>query len=179
MSPATPSTTAAAPTWASGSRTAKSDYLDERSTNCVVEKNFSLNVGWPSHNHMATNNVIRQNVFIVAGDAKLTFPRSIGYALDGNVIYATGKIAIQNPAAVAAWSNNLFYSAAGKIEFVELRDYSRIASRDSKPGGIVVADPLFVNLSAGDYRYQPGSPAQALNLQPIDPGRAGRLHDKP
>ncbi len=45
-------------------------YLDERSTGCVVERNVALRVGWPSHNHMATNNVIRNNLFLVDGDAR-------------------------------------------------------------------------------------------------------------
>ncbi|MBI2201967.1 MAG: right-handed parallel beta-helix repeat-containing protein, partial [Armatimonadetes bacterium] len=72
-------------------------YLDEQAENCLVEGNLSLRVNRPSHNHMAKSNVIRGNVFLVEGEAKLTFPRSSEFTLERNVICATGKIRIDNP----------------------------------------------------------------------------------
>lgn len=148
-------------------------YLDERSTGCVVENNLSLRVRWPSHNHMATNNVIRNNVFIVTDDAKLTFPRSAGYRVEGNVLYATGKIRIENPAAVTNWSRNLFYSAVGRIERVPLKDYSSTGVAEGAPDDTVVSDPRFVDWENGDYRYRPDSPTREMGIVPIDVSRAG------
>ncbi len=46
-------------------------YLDEQARDCLVEKNLSLRVARPSHNHMAANNTIRNNVFITEGDMTL------------------------------------------------------------------------------------------------------------
>ncbi|GAH89093.1 unnamed protein product, partial [marine sediment metagenome] len=60
-------------------------YLDERSENCLVEGNLSLRVDRPSHNHMANKNTIRNNVFIIDGDARLTFPRSSNYVFEKNI----------------------------------------------------------------------------------------------
>lgn len=148
-------------------------YLDERSTGCIVESNLALRVAWPSHNHMAANNVIRNNLFIVDGDAKLTFPRSIGYALERNVLYATGKIRIENIAAVTNWSRNLFFSGAGKVEGVQLRDYSAAAVSASAPGDTVLVDPQFMDWKNGDYRFKSSSPARKLGIEPIDVSRAG------
>ncbi|MBI2926192.1 MAG: right-handed parallel beta-helix repeat-containing protein [Verrucomicrobia bacterium] len=150
-------------------------YLDEQSTNCVVEQNLSLRVGWPSHNHMATNNVIRNNVFIVPGDAKWTFPRSTGFTVEKNVLHATGKIRIEGVNAVANWSRNLFFTGAGKIELLDLKDYSRTGQREGPPGDTVVADPLFVDWENGDYRFRPDSPAHKLGIAPLDVSRAGRI----
>ncbi|MCY2995424.1 MAG: hypothetical protein NTY19_47300 [Planctomycetota bacterium] len=51
-------------------------YLDEQAEDCLVEDNLSVRVARPSHNHMARKNTLRNNVFVCAGDATLTFPRS-------------------------------------------------------------------------------------------------------
>jgi hypothetical protein len=99
-------------------------YLDERSTGCVVERNLSLRVARPIHNHMATNNVIRDNVFIVEG--------------------------------------------------ARMIHYEASEPTTTLPDGIIVADPMFNHWRQGDFRFQPASPAHALNLQPIDAGSAGR-----
>ncbi|MBN2268993.1 MAG: right-handed parallel beta-helix repeat-containing protein, partial [Sedimentisphaerales bacterium] len=53
-------------------------YLDERSENCIVEGNLSVGIVRPSHNHMAKNNCVRNNVFVSDKDMALTFPRSSG-----------------------------------------------------------------------------------------------------
>ena len=37
----------------------------------------------------------------------------------------------------------------------------------------VVADPLFVDVQAGDYRLRPGSPALKLGFEPIGLGSVG------
>ena len=39
-------------------------YLDEKSENCLVEGNVSVNVKRPTHNHMTVNCTLRNNVFI-------------------------------------------------------------------------------------------------------------------
>lgn len=150
-------------------------YLDERSEGCVVERNLAVNVNWPSHNHMAHGNTIRNNVFVIKGDAKLTFPRSTNHVLEGNVIYATGKIRIENIDGVSGWSKNLLYSGAGKIEGVTLKDYSAKETVEGVRGDTTVGDPLFVDRAREDWRYKPESPALKLGLEPIDVSKAGRV----
>jgi hypothetical protein len=150
-------------------------YLDERSTNCLVEKNVSTGVGWPSHNHMATNNVLRNNLFLVNGDAKLTFPRSTGYALERNVIYATGRIVIEGANAVTRWSKNLFYSGTGRIEQLQLDRYSRHGVTNAPPGDTLTVDPLLEDWTSGEFGFRPGSPVEQIGFESIDPRRAGRI----
>jgi hypothetical protein len=150
-------------------------YLDERSVGCVVEQNLAVRVDWPVHNHMATNNIIRDNVFIVEGDARMTFPRSTGYVLERNVLFATGKIRIENIDAIQTWSDNLFHSGANRIERVRTEQYSARETFEGAPGDTRLGDPLFENWREGDFRYRPGSPARALGLAPIDVRKAGRI----
>jgi hypothetical protein len=143
-------------------------YLDERSSGCVVERNVSIRVGWPAHNHMATNNVIRNNLFLVEGDAKLTFPRSADFTLEHNILSATGKIRIEGENAVAHWSRNLFHSGANRIERVRLDRYSATDTLLGPPGDTAVGDPLLANPAELDFRFRPGSPALELGIEPID-----------
>lgn len=149
-------------------------YLDERSTGCVIEGNLSLRVARPLHQHMAGKNIIRDNVFIVEGDARLTFPRCEGYVMERNILYATGAIRIDNPQAVTRWASNLFYSGTGRIEGVALKDYAAAGSAPMQPGDTVHADPLFRNRAGGDYRFRADSPAPALGIRPLDIKLAGR-----
>lgn len=155
-------------------------YLDEQSEGCLVEGNLSLSVNRPTHNHMARNNTIRHNVFIVAGDAKLTFPKSSDFTFEGNVLYVVGKIRIENVSAVTVWSKNVLFSQAGRVEGTVMSPDNRyLRTEFTAPGDSVTGDPLFMDWKNGDYRYQPGSPAQKLGLPAIDPSGAGRLKVDP
>ena len=46
-----------------------------------------------------------------------------------------------------------------------------------RPGGVdrnsLAADPMFVDVDAGDFRFRPGSPALKLGIRPLDPSKAG------
>lgn len=150
-------------------------YLDEQSRNCIVENNFTTGVGWPSHNHMATNNIIRNNIFVVEGDAKLTFPRSSGYGFVRNLVYATGTIRFENQGAVTNWSRNLLYSGKDTIELVNMEGYSIKDTIKGSPGDSTVADPGFRDPAHKNYTLSDQSPARRLGIMPLDPMRAGRV----
>jgi len=150
-------------------------YLDERCQGCRVEENIAWRVGWPSHNHMATNNVIRNNFFLVPGDAKWTFPRSAGFTVEKNILLATGTIRIENPAAVTNWSGNLFFSANDKIEWITLRDYTQRRSQTKPPSGVTIVDPEIPNWEQGRFDLAPNSPALKLGIRPLSGFKPGRL----
>jgi hypothetical protein len=149
-------------------------YLDERSSECVVERNVSLRVRRPSHNHMATNNVIRNNLFFVEGDAKLTFPRSTRFTLERNLIYATGKIRIENIDAVSHWDRNLLFSEAGSVERVRLQRYAASEILKGAPPETVTIDPQLADWRGGQFTWAASSPANRLGIEPVDVSRAGR-----
>ena len=148
-------------------------YLDEQSEDCVVEENISVNVARPSHNHMATNNIIRNNVFISSGDMRLSFPRCSGYRLERNVLYSGGAIIFEGVNNVASWSTNLVYSKTGKIDSVTLKDYASENSVASAPRDTLVADPEFWALARLDLGYGPNSPASRLGLPTLDVSVSG------
>ena len=91
--------------------------LDERCQTNVIEGNVSENVDWPVHNHIASNTVIRANVFRNPGDMKLTFQRSGNVTLENNTLTAGGSITVNNADGVRAWKDNAFLSGSGRVTF--------------------------------------------------------------
>jgi hypothetical protein len=84
-------------------------YLDEGARDCIVERNVSVGVERPTHNHIARNTIIRDNVFIVDGDMSLTFARSAGCTFEGNTLFVPGKIKILQPSAIRVWKGNVIF----------------------------------------------------------------------
>lgn len=136
-------------------------YLDEQAEDCLVEGNLSTGVGWPSHNHMTKHNTLRGNVWVVEGDAKLTFPKSTDCTLERNIVTATGKITVTNPPAITTWTENIFYTPKGP--------------REGVPAEVLNVDPLLENPAKGVWRLKAGSPAAALGLTGVDVSGAGRV----
>ena len=150
-------------------------YLDERSENCLVEGNLSLRVARPVHNHMAKNNTIRNNVFIVNEDARLTFPRSSDYTFEKNIICAKGKITFENPDAIETFRNNVLFSAKGEVEGRKLNRYSHAGTYPLKADhGNLLVDPLLSEFQEGMVRFAAGSPIAKLGIRPIDVSAAGK-----
>ena len=152
-------------------------YLDEQSENCLVTGNLAVGVASPSHNHMARNNRIENNVFVNDGDIELHFPRSTNYVLSKNIIYATGEIEFRSIDAIDLFHKNILYSGAGRVQGIKYRpDSYQPVAVDLLPedGDTLRADPMFVDAPSGDYRFKAGSPAHTLGIEPLDVNRVGR-----
>lgn len=93
-------------------------YLDEGARDCIVERNVSIGVERPTHNHIATGLIIRDNVFIAETNMSLSFQRSSGCTFSGNTLFAPGKITLSQPNAVKLWTNNVaFYGGTNQQPF--------------------------------------------------------------
>jgi hypothetical protein len=149
-------------------------YLDERSENCLVEGNLSINVARPTHNHMAKNNNISNNVFICNEDARFTFPRSSDFVFEKNVVYAKGKILFDNTNAITTFRANILYSTEGKVQGNKMSRYTRTGSEQLQPDNNLFADPLFIEFEKGRVSFAAQSPAARLGIKPIDVSNAGR-----
>jgi hypothetical protein len=90
-------------------------YLDEGAHDCVIERNVAVGVPMPTHNHIARNITIRDNVFIADKDMVVSFARSAGCTFERNTLFAPGKITIGQPSAVKLWKDNVvFRNGLGK-----------------------------------------------------------------
>ena len=84
-------------------------YLDEGARDCIVERNVSVGVARPTHNHIARNVTIRDNVFIAERDMVLSFQSSAGYVFEHNTLFAPGKITIIQPNGIKSWKGNVIF----------------------------------------------------------------------
>ena len=91
-------------------------YLDEGAEDCIVERNVSVGVERPVHNHIARNLIIRDNVFLVDGDMTLSFQRSAKCAFEGNTLFVPGKITVGQPSAIQSWKNNVVFRNAQDLQ---------------------------------------------------------------
>jgi hypothetical protein len=82
-------------------------YLDEGAVDCVIERNVSIGVERPLHEHITRNLLIRDNVFVAETNMTLSFQRSAGCTFAGNTLVVPGRITVVQPGAIAVWTNNL------------------------------------------------------------------------
>ena len=84
-------------------------YFDEGAENCTIENNVSIGVERPTHNHIANNITIRNNVFVANDKMSLSFSRSSNCKLENNTLVAPAGIRVYPPNAVTAWKGNRIF----------------------------------------------------------------------
>jgi len=110
-------------------------YLDEGSEDCLVERNVSIGVERPTHNHITTGLIIRDNVFIAETNMTLSFPRSRRCSFTGNTVFAPGTITVSPPNAVTVWTNNIVMRGGfGKSGVPQTFSISDAMPASSAPG---------------------------------------------
>jgi parallel beta-helix repeat protein len=138
---------------------ARAYYVDEFGHGFLIKDNLAVNCEEPFLMHMAKACNIQNNIFINRGIVKLRFPGSNDIKMDRNIIIADGQIHLMDSAAVTTWTNNLFFSRAGK--------YSGI------PMNVKKSDPGFVDVAKMDYRFQANSSALKLGIRPLNFSNVG------
>jgi len=161
----------------SGRRLAHAYYLDEYSKNCVIEKNLAVNTGHPLHEHIASDFIIRDNVFVDSGTCKITFPKCSGFVMERNVIVADGDIIIHTPPeGLSSMPRNIFFSRYGQatVGWLTSTSYGPVRTEALQMrDGSVSEDPMFVAADGGDYSFRDNSPAHGLGIKPIEAGNVG------
>jgi len=84
-------------------------YLDEGAHDCTIERNVSVGVARPTHNHIARNITIRDNVFIVDRDMVLSFQSPSACTFERNTLFAPGRISVGQPNGVKRWERNIVF----------------------------------------------------------------------
>lgn len=84
-------------------------YLDEGARDCIIERNLSIGVERPTHNHIARNTIIRDNVFVADGDMTLSFARSAGCTVENNLMFVPGQLKVGQPSAIKSWKGNTIF----------------------------------------------------------------------
>jgi hypothetical protein len=114
-------------------------YLDEKARDSIVERNVSIGVKRPTHNHMTLNCSLRDNVFLCDGDMDLSFARSAGYRVTGNTFQLNGKLKIGDPDAVDEWKGNLIVQTGDTLPTIS----DKMPAEPRKPRN----KPLYANVA--------------------------------
>lgn len=132
-------------------------YLDEGAQDCIVERNVSIGVERPTHNHIARNLIIRDNVFIAEQNMTLSFQRSGGCVFQGNTLFAPGEIKVSPPSAIKLWANN-----------VVIRDG---VDKQGAPRPFTIADAMPPVQAPARRTY--GTPVERVTQPPVIDGEMG------
>lgn len=62
-----------------------------------MEGNLAVNTGWPSQNHMARGNTIRNNLFVDEGVARLSFQRAADFTFEKNIVVGRREVRLIDP----------------------------------------------------------------------------------
>lgn len=160
-------------------------YLDEGSSEILVEKNLSYRVGTHGFNmNGGSQNIIRNNIFGPVYDRPGT---SEGYVNSADKAWGpTANVFTRNllyfdsvNMVNAAWpvshfncSSNLYWNFAGKPFQFAGRNFAEWQA-GGQDAGSRNADPLFLDPTNGDFRLQSNSPALALGFETFDFQAAG------
>ncbi len=158
-------------------------YLDEGSSQIRVESNLVYRTqDAPFHAHACRENELVANVFALGTNAAMQFsnkPRLGPFSIRHNVWLALNARLVERdrePKDDVTFENNLYWCAAGAIEFPGGLDYPKWRAREPTA---TVAHPGFRDPSAEDYSFAPDATA-AARIGPEPPWkRAGVLDRRP
>jgi hypothetical protein len=161
-------------------------YTDEGSTGIVMEGNVTYNTtDGGFHQHYGRENVIRNNIFAFSSEVQIKRTRNEehrSFTFENNlVVYDRGELLGGNWTGTPAnflLRRNLYWNYAdGPVTFTAKHLSFADWQRTGQDEGSIVADPLFVDPAARDFRLKAGSPALALGFKPIDVATMGVTGD--
>lgn len=161
-------------------------YTDEGSTGITMEGNVTYNTtDGGFHQHYGRENVIRNNIFAFSSEVQVKRSRAEehrSFTFEKNlVVYDRGELLGGNWSGTTAnvlLKDNLYWNYAGQpvtfttkhLPFVDWQ-------KTEQDAGSIIADPLFENPAARDFRLKANSPALAFGFKPIDVSTMGVIGD--
>ncbi len=155
----------------SSGRQAHAYYMDEQAERCMVEDCVALNTTWPSHNHMASNCALRNNIFVDNGPMKLTFMKCRDFAFEQNILCAEGDVIfVMRRDGLETFCNNIVFSRHGG-QTVNWTDdgYGTTETTDlTLRDGSVSEDPKLIRRSDEVWSFAEDSAAAPLEIHALD-----------
>ena len=158
-------------------------YPDEGSSHVLIENNIVYNTEFGCFSqHYGRENIIRNNIWAFSRHGEVTRHRQekhSSFTFERNIVLSTnGSMLWGN------WSNgnytmdsNLYWDTSTADPDFGADDFAdwQAQGRDVHS---LIADPLFVDPQARDFRLKAGSPASKIGFKPIDTSRVG-LYGEP
>ncbi len=155
-------------------------YPDEGSTGILLENNLVYDVrDGCVHQHYGKENVFRNNILAFSEEGQVAVTRAephLSFTFENNIVYwddgrLLGYSGWKNGVKVVL-RNNLYWRAGGQAFDFAGKTFAEWQAAGNDAGSIV-ADPLFVDAKARDFRLQPGTPAGKIGFKPFDFTKAG------
>lgn len=158
-------------------------YFDEGSTDILATNNIVCNtLTGTLHQHYGRDNRVQNNIFAFSHREQLIRSRQeehISFFFERNIVlFNNGKLLGSN------WSNGNFrnfqncYWDTSNAPIAFAGKTLEQWQAEGQDVHSVIADPMFENVEARDFRLKPDSPAIQLGFQPIDISRAGLYGDE-
>mgnify|MGYP001055811570 CR=1 FL=1 len=157
-------------------------YTDEGSTHITMENNLVYRTRTGGfHQHYGKENRIQNNIFAFAEQQQIQRTRTephLSFRFERNIVYWDNK----SPLLGSNWNdnhfeldNNVYWNASGQpVVFFGGKDLASWRKERGQDLHSVIADPLFVDATKGDFHLKPDSPALKLGFKPFDYTKAGR-----
>ena len=156
-------------------------YTDEGSSDIVLENNVvyrTKSAGF--HQHYGRDNIVRNNIFAFGREHQLMRTRDedhVSFIFERNIVYYdSGDLLGSNwkgDESRFKLSKNLYFDARPGGHTVFAGSTFEQWQAKGHDAGSIMADPMFKNPSAYDFRIEPGSPALKLGFSPIDLSTVG------
>ena len=155
-------------------------YNDEGSSDFVMENNLVYNTKTGGyHQHYGRDNLICNNIFVESMDGQIQRSRKedhVSFHFTNNIVYWSNESPLLGRPATdeqVVFNHNLYWNTAGEVDFngLTLEEWQKLPG--GKGVGSLVADPMFVDVEAADFRLKPGSPAAKVGFKPFDYMKAG------
>ena len=154
-------------------------YPDEGSEGLTIENNLVYNVkDGGFHQHYGKENILRNNIFAFSASDQVATTRPEEHTsvfIQGNIIYWDKPTEVFHRYRTAdvkiEWNKNLWWCESGTPTF-KGKTFAQWQEMGRDVNGLV-ADPLFVNPAARDFRFKSDAAYKKIGFVPFDFTKAG------
>ena len=160
-------------------------YTDEGSEGIVMENNLVHDTKDGSfHQNYGRDNIIRNNILAYSRQGQVAVTRPEAHrsmTMERNIIFwdkgrtFVGKVGTLQETAIIDWIGNIWWKTDEPVEF-NGKTFAQWQAKGNDVDGMV-ADPLFEDTPARDFRLKSASPAPAAGFRPFDASAAGVCGD--
>ncbi len=160
-------------------------YTDEGSEGVVMENNLVHDAkDGAFHQHYGRDNVVRNNIFAYSRQGQVAVTRAESHrsmTMERNIIFwdkgrtFVRSVGTTQETAIIDWIGNIWWKTDEPVEF-NGKTFAQWQAKGNDVDGMV-ADPLFEDAAARDFRLKSASPALQAGFRPFDASAAGVCGD--